>query len=59
MYLNIWHLAGYLKKKRGFLTIVSTLCTRPLPEDDPVEADILAAAGTESKAGKNILLQSS
>ncbi|OPJ70154.1 BCL2/adenovirus E1B protein-interacting protein 2 isoform B [Patagioenas fasciata monilis] len=26
---------------------------RPLPEDDPVESDILAAAGTESEAGVN------
>lgn len=32
---------------------------RPLPEDDPVESDTLAAAGTESEARKNTPLQSS
>lgn len=49
----------FKKEKKSFVTVVSTLCTRPLPEDDPVESDILAAAGTESEAGKNIPLQSS
>jgi len=29
------------------------LCIRPLPEDDPVDSDILAAAGTEGEIGKN------
>lgn len=48
-----------LKKSQSrFVTIIS-LCPRPLPEDDPVESDALAAAGTENEAGKNIPLQSS
>lgn len=37
--------------------MISTLCPRPLPEDDPVESDALAAAGTESEPGKNIPVQ--
>lgn len=49
----------FKKEKKSFVTIVSILCTRPLPEDDPVESDILAAAGTEGEAGRNVPLQSS
>lgn len=50
-----------LKKNKTtrFVTVISTLCPRPLPEDDPVESDALAAAGTESERGKNIPVQSS
>lgn len=48
-----------LEKQNKFVMLVFTLCIRPLPEDDPVESDILAAAGTESEAGKTIAFLSS
>ena len=34
-----------------------SLCFRPLPEDDSIEADILAVTGPESQPGKNLTLR--
>lgn len=33
-----------------------SLSSRPLPEDDSIEADILAVTGPESQPGKNLTL---
>lgn len=34
-----------------------SVCFRPLPEDDSIEADILAVTGPESQPGKNLTLR--
>lgn len=33
-----------------------SVCSRPLPEDDSIEADVLAVTGPESQPGKNLTL---
>ena len=36
---------------------IMSVCFRPLPEDDSIEADILAVTGPESQPGKNLTLR--
>lgn len=33
-----------------------SVSSRPLPEDDSIEADMLAVTGPESQPGKNVML---